>query len=194
MADSRLCSIPDCCKPARTKGFCTGHYSRFAKHGDPLAGRTGRGVALNFLMTDVMNYEGYECLVWPFCRDKKGYGRINMGGSPQVVSRVVCEEEYGPAPEPLMEAAHSCGKGHLGCVTKRHLSWKTSKENNSDKLAHGTRLRGERCPASKLTANDVLDIRSKVGTMLQEDLAIMFGVSRRNIRDIRDRKTWSHLP
>ncbi|MBZ9922605.1 hypothetical protein LB579_33660, partial [Mesorhizobium sp. BR1-1-7] len=23
------------------------------------------------------------------------------------------------------QAAHSCGKGHLGCAAKRHLSWKT---------------------------------------------------------------------
>jgi hypothetical protein len=194
MADSRLCSIPDCGKSHSREGYCKAHYARFLKYGDPLAGRTARGAARNFLLTDVMNYEGDECLVWPFSRDKKGYGRINIYGKPRVVSRVVCEKTHGPPLVETNEAAHSCGKGHLGCVTKRHLSWKTCAENNADKNANGTQNRGERCPQSKLTTEDVLEIRNKVGTVGQKELAIMFGVSRCTIRNIRDRETWFHLP
>lgn len=194
MADSRLCSIPDCGKTHSCKGFCRSHYRRLKKFGAPLAGPTTRGFARNFLMTDVMNYEGDECLIWPFYRDRKGYGRINIDGTPRVVSRVVCEKTHGPPLVKTNEAAHSCNNGHLGCVTKGHLSWKTSAENNEDREANGTINRGERCPHSKLTADDVIEIRNKVGTMSEADLAIMFGVSRRTIRDIRDRETWFHLP
>lgn len=195
MADSRLCTIPDCGKPVVTKSrvLCQNHYNRFLRYGDPLAGRTGKGVVRNFLMTDVMNYEGDECLIWPFFRDKDGYGRINIDGSPRVASRVVCEKAHGLPVVKTNEAAHSCNNGHLGCVTKRHLSWKTSAENNEDKKANGTTNKGERCPASKLTDGEVLEIRSKLGTMLQKDLALMFGVSRSSIRDIRDRVTWGHV-
>lgn len=194
MADLRLCLIPDCGKPVRHTGYCSAHYSRLQKHGDPLGGRTARGAARDFLMTVVMNYEGDECLTWPFTRDKKGYGRINLGGIPKVVSRVVCEKVNGPPIGDRNEAAHNCNNGHLGCVTKRHISWKTNQENHQDKMAHGTTNRGERCHASKLTAADVLEIRYKVGTTPTKDLAAMFGVATRTIRNIRDRDTWAHLP
>lgn len=36
MANSRLCSIPDCDKPSRQRGWCSTHYWRWWKHGDPL--------------------------------------------------------------------------------------------------------------------------------------------------------------
>lgn len=38
MAESRLCSIPDCSKPHMARGWCRLHYTRWQKHGDPLAG------------------------------------------------------------------------------------------------------------------------------------------------------------
>lgn len=39
MATLRICSIPDCDKPAKQKGWCWSHYARWHRHGDPLAGR-----------------------------------------------------------------------------------------------------------------------------------------------------------
>lgn len=38
MADSRLCSIPECGKPVRRAGLCSAHHHRKLRHGDPLAG------------------------------------------------------------------------------------------------------------------------------------------------------------
>lgn len=34
-----LCSIEDCPKPARTRGWCAAHYEHWRKYGDPLAER-----------------------------------------------------------------------------------------------------------------------------------------------------------
>lgn len=39
MASSRLCAIPECGKAAEKRGWCNGHYIRWRRHGDPLAGR-----------------------------------------------------------------------------------------------------------------------------------------------------------
>src|SRR5690606_9617480 len=42
---ARLCSIEGCNRPHRTRGWCDAHYTRWRKHGDPLAGgpiRTSR--------------------------------------------------------------------------------------------------------------------------------------------------------
>jgi hypothetical protein len=39
MATKRLCSIPDCDKPSRNRGFCQSHYHRLRRYGDPLGGK-----------------------------------------------------------------------------------------------------------------------------------------------------------
>jgi hypothetical protein len=36
------CSIEDCERRASVKGLCAGHYSRWYRHGDPLAGRASK--------------------------------------------------------------------------------------------------------------------------------------------------------
>ncbi|MDB5612048.1 MAG: hypothetical protein JWP25_8948 [Bradyrhizobium sp.] len=39
MADSPICSIPNCGKPAlNIRGYCNAHYIRWRRHGDPLGG------------------------------------------------------------------------------------------------------------------------------------------------------------
>lgn len=35
MADERLCSIPDCNKPAKARGWCSRHHTRWLRHGSP---------------------------------------------------------------------------------------------------------------------------------------------------------------
>ena len=35
MANSRLCSIPDCGKPVRARGYCESHYRKLKRSGDP---------------------------------------------------------------------------------------------------------------------------------------------------------------
>lgn len=36
MADQNVCSVEGCGKPILARGYCTNHYHRFMKHGDPL--------------------------------------------------------------------------------------------------------------------------------------------------------------
>jgi hypothetical protein len=110
-----------------------------------------------------------------------------------LVSRRVCEETKGPPPTPAHEAAHSCGKGHLACVTKGHLSWKTHAENQTDKLIHGTDNRGQKHMMVKLTEDDVREIRALRGTMLQREIARQFGISQQSVGDIFRRATWGWL-
>jgi len=131
-----VCSIPDCGKPHMARGWCQKHYFRFRRHGDPLGGAIGD--ARRYFEEVILNYDGDECLPWPFSTADCGYGRIRIGGRKQVVSRAVCERVNGPPPTPAHEAAHSCGKGHEGCCTKRHLRWATRTENQAERVAHGT--------------------------------------------------------
>lgn len=146
MAKAAICSVSDCGKPTKASGLCGAHYKRKNRYGDPTKGRIPQGEAFRYLTEIVLNFDRKECLTWPYGRDSSGYGRVWIGDKAENVCRVVCTEEFGPPSSPDLQAAHSCGKGHLGCVSKRHLSWKTPAENSADRTAHGTVYRGGNKP------------------------------------------------
>lgn len=135
MAGHGLCSIANCGKVVRARGWCGTHYQRWNKYGDPEK-RHGlaNGEAQRYFRQVVMTFEGDECLPWPFCRDQDGYGRLHLDRRTHNVNRLVCLGVNGDPPAPDYEAAHSCGNGHLGCVTKRHIRWATSAENKAERV------------------------------------------------------------
>lgn len=138
-----------------------------------------------------LNYSGDDCLIWPFYTDGSGYAQIWWENRLQMTSRVVCQHRHGLPPKPNLDAAHSCGKGHLGCVNPTHLSWKTRKDNMKDCLEHGTHNRGSNNGQCKLTETQIREIRSS--KMTQRVLAEKYGTSQSNISLIVRRINWSHL-
>jgi hypothetical protein len=136
----------------------------------------------------VLTYEGDECLIWPYAKAANGYGRIRIDGRTRVVSQVVCEMAHGDKPTNKHQAAHSCGNGMDGCVTKRHLSWKTRKENEADKLLHGTRHRGDQNRLAKISEENVAEVLSLRGKLSQQKIASMFGISQQLVSMIQRRK------
>ena len=186
------CKIEGCERPARVAGICMAHYKRLRRHGDPLGGRTGKGECLEYLEMTVLNYLGDDCLPWPFARDQNGCGKVWANGRLHYASRYVCERAHGSPPSPRHEAAHSCGNGRLGCVNKRHLRWATPTENQADKILHGTTNRGSRHGMSKITEQQVREIRSLVGQISIAAIARKFGISRSHTSNIASRKEWSH--
>jgi hypothetical protein len=149
--------------------------------------------SLQFLHSVVLVHDGDECLIWPFSKNHYGYGRISIDGTEHIVSRLVCKDAHGPPPTRGHEAAHSCGNGHLACVAKRHLSWKTRTENQTDRVSHGTSNRGERQWKSKLTEADAIEIRSLSKSKTGKELAAQFMVSQTTISRILSGKRWGWL-
>jgi hypothetical protein len=93
----------------------------------------------------VLTWTSDECLLWPYAKISSGYGQMAIepgrrgkSGKRVLVSRRVCEDTNGPPPTPHHDAAHSCGKGHLGCCNPKHLHWATRLENVAEAIAHGT--------------------------------------------------------
>lgn len=193
MATPRICSIPDCGKPTIARGWCPSHYLRWRRHGDPLRGGTTWNEPERFYREVVIPYEGDECIVWPYGRTEQGYARITYNHKTVKAHRRVCEEVYGPPPTPKHEAAHSCGNGAGGCVTKRHLRWATRKENMDDRILHGTSHRGSDHYNVKLTEDDVKSIRSLRDALPQSVIAKQFGVSQTLVSSIQRRKHWAWL-
>jgi hypothetical protein len=193
MANSRLCSIPDCGKSHYANGYCSSHNHRFRKHGDPLGGRAPNGESLRFIHEVAIFHTGDECLAWPFCKISDGYGTIRIDGKAAYAHRYICELVRGTPPTPEHEAAHSCGKGHEGCISPIHLDWKTTAQNQADRLEHGTHNRGERHGLSKLVEAEAREIIALKGVETQRKLAKRFGVSQPTISEIHAGKKWAWL-
>ena len=164
---------------------------RIRNRSTTLGAATPNGEPRAFLENTVFSFGGDECLFWPYGKSSGGYGQIWRDGKVRDVHRIACEAEHGPPPTPKHHAAHSCGKGQLGCVNRKHLEWKTPKENAADRLIHGAHNRGERHGAAKLTEAQVLEIRSS--TRFQHELAAEFGVSPSLVCLIKRGKCWAWL-
>lgn len=192
MAKSSLCSIDGCGKGGKLRrGMCARHYGRWARLGDPLAGGpyAPRGEPMRFLLEHMHD----DCPKWPFARGRGGYGRVQHDGEVRDVHRLVCEMAHGAPPTPSHDAAHSCGKGHEGCFGAGCLAWKTKTENQGDRLAHGTAMRGTSLPQTKLSEDDVRSIRAAKGLWTQGEIAAEYGIDRVTVCNIHRGKSWSWL-
>lgn len=190
MADKHLCSIPDCGKTAHIHGWCSAHYHRWIRHGDPLGGKPTPGFREKFIRDVVIPYNGTGCLIWPFAKQSSGHAQTSWNGKRASAHRVICEIVNGPPPTPNHEAAHSCGKGHLGCVTPAHLRWKTHAENMAEMVTHGTSVKGGKNWSALLTEGDIPFIRSLKGVERQSDIAKRYGVHPTTISQIWRGKSW----
>lgn len=188
-----MCSVPGCGNRRHVKGYCSAHYQRFWKHGDPLCGGTLRGDPLRFVNEVALQHTGGECLTWPFSKNNKGYGKVWVDGKKTIVSRYVCELVRGAPPTPEHEAAHSCGRGHEACIAPGHLDWKTPAQNQADRIDHGTSNSGERNGHAKLTEAEVREIIALKGVELQRELAARFGVSRQVVSLIHKGLRWAWI-
>ncbi len=138
-----------------------------------------------------IGHTGDDCLIFPLRAHCRGYPLVSCGnGYRPLASRLMCEWVNGPPPTPKHEAAHSCGKGHLGCVHPKHLSWKTRAENQRDRRQHGTTMNGIE---PKLTPKDVIEIRSMKGKLNMEEIGRRYNVSGTNISLVLKRKTWARI-
>lgn len=187
-----MCSIINCGKQAKARGWCDAHWARWRRHGTPLGGRD-HAAARAFFDDVVLPYQGQGCLIWPHGKSGSGAALLYQDDGMKIVARIVCEVEHGPAPSSDHEAAHECGNGHLGCVARRHLSWKTHAENMADMVVHQTSTRGVKNAMSKLSEESVLAIRSLKGKMLQKEIAELYGVSKVTVHRILRGERWGWL-
>lgn len=189
---SRICSIEECNRPLRSKGLCERHYWRLYKHGSPNIVLKRPRCKIDWLEKHI-HFQGDECLKWPFSVSKHGRGTLTIKGKNMSAPRAMCLLAHGDPPSSSHQAAHSCGKGHEGCVNPRHLRWATASENEMDKLKHGTLRRGHAINTSKLTEQQVREIitRGRAGGI--NKMAREFGVSPTAISYILSGKNWGWL-
>lgn len=190
------CSVDGCQNPVRARGMCANHNSRFVRHGDPLKTLINSPGTLLAWIDIHKDFSGDECLIWPFSRDSvTGYGHlVSTPTGNQRPHVIMCAAAHGEKPTPKSVAAHSCNNGSGGCLSPRHLRWASHKENAEDKKAHGTYTCGEKQYNASLTDAQVVEVLSMRGSMSQEKIGKLFGVSRGVIKGIFNGYTWKHIP
>lgn len=177
-----------CVKIARCCGLCPAHYQRQRLgHPDPTGSieRVSRKIDVDRLIEDWVGMDTEECIIWPFYRGPKGYGRVTDDeGVGHTASRYVCMKVKGDAPGPNYDAAHECGNGHIGCVNPKHISWKTKKLNALDKKIHNLlpdrppRLPKGAIKNRRLRVEDVISIKARITSEAFEEIAQDFDVPR----------------
>ena len=127
------------------------------------------------------NINNYGYHVVTLCRDKRTHCRL--------VHRLVLEMLVGPRPVE-MQCRHL--NGVRTDNRPSNLTWGTGKENERDKIAHGTSSHGERNPSAKLTYSLVETIKRRIDNGdVQADLAREYGVGNSTISRIKHGKSWS---
>lgn len=136
------------------------------------------------------------CWLWTASCRSGGYGQIadedgRIIGAHQA-SYLIHKGEYKS-----LHVCHHCDNPL--CVNPDHLFLGTMKDNLADMTRKGRRRsnppKGSKNKQSRLTEEEVKEIRiiySK-GCVSHQNLADMYGVSKRNITVILNRKGWKHI-
>ena len=205
------CVIDGCGEQRRKRDWCEPHYRAWLKYGDPLArykaplGDPARWLTAMLVVYALAPFD--VCITdWPFSRATlKGllYPRLQWNDRVQLAHHAVLEATGRPRPPaPSNQTRHLCpGGSRAGCLTPCHLTWGTQAENEADKLRHGLSNRGARHGMSKLTEDQVRDIRRRYIKGSDRwnnrgncrDLAAEFRVGAKYIRDIGRGQRWAWL-
>lgn len=95
-----------------------------------------------------------------------------------------------------MNVLHKCD--NRLCLNPKHLFLGTHRDNVKDMVSKGRQVKGERCPASKLTEAQVLEIKSRYRKVSRghgngASLAREFGVTKTAIGHIVRGTNWRYL-
>lgn len=179
------CSIKNCGQPAKTRGWCKAHYSKWLKTGDPTTPnkRRGRGPEALKKILNTKKFPVKKCVVdWPAGTKQRGYPTVEWENKRQQVSRIVCRHFHGIPKDRHAVCRHLCN--NPTCYNPNHLRWGRQKDNVHDKKEHGTW-------GMKLTAVQVAGIYADPRSY--KEIAETYDISTGMARLIKNRRVWKHV-
>mgnify|MGYP006921331108 CR=1 FL=1 len=141
-----------------------------------------------------------HCWIWTGVINNKGYGTTSYGRNrkikgldgPRLAHRTSYELTVGPIPEG-QHLLHSCD--NPPCCNPAHLRPGHYKENTQDKVDRGRQLKGEQIQCSKLTSDQVREIKLMflLGYKSQYIADLLLDGRPKIVEAIRQKKTWNHI-
>jgi hypothetical protein len=121
------CIIDGCDKPVFAKGWCSPHYTRNRRYGDPLIRKSGRGLPEQDRFWEKVDALG-PCWLWTGARTKAGYGNFRLDNRSGIVvaHRYAWTALVGPL-DPGIQLDHLCRIRN--CVNPDHLDPVTGRVN-----------------------------------------------------------------
>lgn len=130
-----------------------------------------------------------EC--WPFTGAlNKGYGRFSVGRGMQSAHRIAYLLAIGDPG--ALDVLHSCDNPR--CCNPNHLRLGNDLENTRDKLARNRQARGNSNGRSKLTEDEVVEIkRALLDGVKMAEIARSRGLTPFMVFAIKSGLTWKHV-
>jgi hypothetical protein len=141
------------------------------------------------------------CWLWTGARDRYGYGQISVAGKLKLAHRTSLTLAGLPLRDDQL-AMHECD--NPPCVNPGHVHADSHQANTRDMVAKGRggnqahperAARGEQQGLARLTEEQVRQIRVAYATGMTSlsSEARRFGVAKRTILDVVQRRTWRHV-
>jgi hypothetical protein len=183
------CAIDGCGKPARSRVWCSAHYERWRRYGDPLLVHFNGRPFIDRFWLQVEKSD--TCWLWRGSALSNGYGQIAHNRRHRLAHRVAWELAYGPIPDGLW-VLHHCDTPR--CVRPDHLFVGTHQDNNDDKVRKGRQARGETGGRAVLNTQQVRDAyRLRQEGLTYKAIAAIFGVDPTTIYAALRGPNWRHL-
>ena len=122
-------------------------------------------------------------------KNKDGYFDFSINNKRYLLHRYIYEKINGGIDSDSV-VRHTCDNS--SCINPDHLKIGTHEDNVKDRCIRGRSAKGDKHGRSKLTEEQVLEIRNDNITSISK-LATEYGVSRKAIRSIKQYKNWSWL-
>ena len=208
----RTCLIDDCDRKVRSRGWCSKHWQRWYKHGDPhkvFPPRNGPQLPplVRFWAKVDKTTTPDGCWTWTAGCDQDGYGHFKTDSRTWRAARWIFNQTNDSPLAGKEQVRHRCD--NPPCVRPDHLIRGTQVDNSRDMVErersargdlHGARLhpetirRGVINTAAKLTDDQVREIRARYASgEIQVVLDAAFNVTQAAISCITRRATWTHL-
>lgn len=132
------------------------------------------------------------CWNWTKKLDGHGYGCAKYERKCIGTHRLSYKLFIGEIPAGML-VCHHCD--NPPCCNPEHLFLGTNQDNSNDKVRKGRHTYGEDCRSTKLTKEQVMEIRGLAlsGAISQGELGERFGVCQTTIYAVVSGRTWKHL-
>ncbi|GHC38064.1 hypothetical protein GCM10010348_76680 [Streptomyces anthocyanicus] len=123
-----MCSVENCTREAKVRGWCKAHYLRWYRFGDPTASAPRKTPEQRY--HEKVNQLGPdECWPWTGAYTNVDRGAFRWKGKIRIATRVGWEIAYGQPPGEL-HVCHTCDHGW--CHNPRHWFLGTHADNMRD--------------------------------------------------------------